>query len=285
MSKPKSTHTKRLGEILFAACLFAFLLTPSAQATPGDLDPSFNGSGKVTTAIGTGNDFAWALTLQPDGKIVAAGNSYSGTSDFALARYNPDGSLDTNFNGTGNVTTAISAGDDGAAALARQPDGKLVAAGWSSNGSGYNDDFALVRYNPDGSLDTSFNGSGKLTTSFGPGDDEATALALQPDGKPVAAGPSWNGSNVDFALVRYLNTSTLTVAKAGSGSGSVASSPSGIDCGSTCSASFTGGPVTLTATPVPGSSFTGWSGACSGTGTCTLSMDADQTATATFEAD
>ena len=92
---------------------------------------------------------------QPDGKLVAAGTGDNGSQFvFALARYNPNGSLDTSFNGTGNVTTAIGSVQDDAIALARQPDGKLVAAGYSDNGS--NDDFALARYNPNGSLDPSF---------------------------------------------------------------------------------------------------------------------------------
>jgi uncharacterized delta-60 repeat protein len=248
----------------------------------GSLDTNFNGTGKVTTAIGPGYDDANALALQPDGKLVVAGLSSSGwNNDFALARYNPDGSLDTNFNGTGKVTTAIGPGNDNAYGLSLQPDGKLIAAGGSQQ-NGSNDDFALARYNSDGSLDTSFNGTGKVTTAIGL-DGVAYALALQPDGKLVAAGFSYDGSHYVFALARYLNSSTLTVSRAGSGSGSVTSSPSGIDCGATCSASFAAGPVTLTATPSAGSSFTGWSGDCSGSGSCTLSMNADQTATATFE--
>jgi uncharacterized delta-60 repeat protein len=250
----------------------------------GSLDTNFNGTGKVTTAIGPGFDAAHALVLQPDGKLVAVGHSYNGTdADFALARYNPDGSLDTGFNGTGKVTTPIGPGNDEANAVALRQDGKLVVAGATGNGS--NSDFALARYNPDGSLDTSFNGGGTLMTAVGSSGDGAYALALQPDGKPIAAGYTDYPNDEDFALVRYLDSSTLTVAKSGSGSGSVTSSPNGIDCGATCSASFAAGPVTLTATPSPGSSFTGWSGDCSGSGTCTLSMNADQMATARFERD
>jgi uncharacterized delta-60 repeat protein len=252
--------------------------------TDGSLDTGFHGTGTVTTAIGSNTDVATDLALQPDGKLVAAGYSYTGSnSDFALARYNTDGSLDTGFNGSGTVTTAIGSSNDYGNALALQPDGKLVAAGHSSNGSNY--DFALARYSPDGSLDTSFNGSGKVTTAIGSGPDIASALALQQDGKLVAAGWTDNGSDYDFALVRYLNSSTLAVTKTGSGSGTVTSSPNGIDCGATCSASFAAGPVTLTATAAAGSSFTGWSGDCAGTGPCMLSMSADQTATATFESD
>jgi uncharacterized delta-60 repeat protein len=247
----------------------------------GSLDTSFNGTGKVTTAIG-GYASVNALALQPDGKLLAAGTGDNGSQFvFALARYNPNGSLDTSFNGTGKVTTPIGSVQDDAIALARQSDGKLVAAGYSTNGSQH--DFALARYNPNGSLDTSFNGTGKVTTAIGSGQDEAYALALQPDGKLVAAGSSWNGSKYDFALARYRVDSTLRVAKTGSGSGSITSSPSGINCGSTCSAPFAVVPVTLTATASAGSSFLGWSGACSGTGKCSLTMSADRAATARFE--
>jgi Divergent InlB B-repeat domain len=82
-----------------------------------------------------------------------------------------------------------------------------------------------------------------------------------------------------FALIAH----TLTVTKAGAGSGSVSSSPAGIDCGATCSASFAQGTVvTLTATAAAGSTFTGWSGDCTGTGTCIVTMDQDRAVTATF---
>ncbi|HET6867778.1 MAG TPA: PASTA domain-containing protein [Solirubrobacteraceae bacterium] len=249
----------------------------------GSLDTSFHGSGKVTTAIGTAQDDASSLALQPDGRLLAAGASYTGSSyDFALVRYNPDGSLDTSFNGTGKVTTAIGPDNDVAEALALQPDGKPVAAGYSWNGS--DELVALARYDPDGSLDPAFGSGGKVTTAIGSSRDEARALALQPDGKLVAAGYSWDGSKSVPALVRYLGNS-LTVAKSGSGSGSVTSSPNGIDCGSTCSTPFAAGPLTLTATAAAGSTFVGWSGDCSGAGPCTLALSGDRAVTARFETD
>jgi uncharacterized delta-60 repeat protein len=248
----------------------------------GSLDTSFNGTGKVTTAIGTSGDLADALVLQPDGKLVAAGWSKTGSQNvFALARYNPDGSLDTSFNGSGKTTTAIGTSDDGARALMLQPDGKLVAGGWSYTGS--RNVFALARYLPDGSLDTSFKGTGKLTTDFF-ADSAAWALVLQPDGRLVAAG-NLSGSQGWFALARYLG-STLSVGKAGTGVGTVTSSPAGISCGSTCSAPFAAISVTLTASPAVGSTFTGWSGSpCTGTGTCAVTMSTDHAVTATFQAD
>ena len=174
----------------------------------GSLDTSFNGTGKVTTAIGTMRDVAHGVVLQPDGKIVAAGSTATATfHEWALARYNPNGSLDTSFNGTGKVTTAIGSGSAVAYALSRQPDGKIVVAGRSFNGA--NEDFALVRYSPDGSLDTSFNATGKVSTAIGQADDNAFAVALQPDGRIVAAGSSYTGANDDFALVHYNPDGTL----------------------------------------------------------------------------
>ena len=108
---------------------------------------------------------AYSVAIQSDGKIVAAGYSNNGSNwDFALVRYNTDGSLDTNFDSDGKVTTAIGSGNDYAWSVTIQSDGKIVAAGDSNNGS--NNDFALVRYNTDGSLDTSFDSDGKVTTDY-----------------------------------------------------------------------------------------------------------------------
>jgi uncharacterized delta-60 repeat protein len=182
----------------------------------GTLDTTFNGTGKVTTPIGSSNDGAYAVAIQADGKLVTAGDSDNGTDDdFALARYNTDGTPDTAFNTTGQVTTPIGPSSDVARALAVQADGKLVAAGTSDNGT--NDDFALVRYNPDGTLDTTFNGTGIVTTPIGASDDQAFALAVQADGKLVAAGTTVGGSLSEFALVRYNTDGSLDTTFNGTG--------------------------------------------------------------------
>jgi uncharacterized delta-60 repeat protein len=171
--------------------------------TNGSLDTTFNTTGKVVTPVGSNDDGANSVKIQPDGKIVAAGYSINASSntDFAVVRYNTNGSLDTSFNGTGKVTTPVLSSDDNASSAALQSDGKIVVAGRSSNGANF--DFALVRYNTGGSLDTSFDGDGKVTTPIGSGFDEASSVAIQPDGKIVAAGSSNNGSSFDFALARY----------------------------------------------------------------------------------
>jgi uncharacterized delta-60 repeat protein len=167
----------------------------------GSLDTTFDGDGRLTTAIGAGDDRCYSLALQPDNKILAAGYSWNGGNwDFALVRYNANGSLDTTFDGDGKLTTALGFGDAYGSSLALQADGKILLAGHSWNGSNY--DFALVRYNVDGSLDTSFSGDGKSYAQAGSYDDNAFSLALQPSGVILVAGSSWNGSNWDFALAR-----------------------------------------------------------------------------------
>jgi uncharacterized delta-60 repeat protein len=172
----------------------------------GSLDTTFDGDGKVTTAIGSNEDRASALALQRDGKLVAAGWSYNGSNyDFALVRYNENGSLDTSFGAGGKVTTALGPNHDLSFALARQPDGKLVAGGFSESPADVPNTFILARYQANGSLDSSFGAAGSVRTAFGRGGGSASALAIQPDGKLVAAGWSAKGGNEDFALVRYLS--------------------------------------------------------------------------------
>ncbi len=178
----------------------------------GSLDTSFDGDGKQTTPIGSGEDYGRAVALQPDGKIVIAGSSFkSNKYDFAVVRYNADGSLDTSFDSDGKQTTPFGSKNSSGNAIALQPDGKIVVAGGSNN------DFAVVRYNADGSLDTSFDGDGKQTTSFGSGIDEGHAVALQPDGKIIVAGRSRNSGNYEFAVVRYNADGSLDISFDGDG--------------------------------------------------------------------
>src|SRR5205085_6356209 len=110
----------------------------------GTLDATFGSGGKVTTVFGTNGAVALALALQPDGKIVAAGVTASSTSNFALARYNTNGTLDTSFGSGGKVTTNFSGGNDYARGVAIQADGKIVVAGSSNIGLDW-PDFALAR--------------------------------------------------------------------------------------------------------------------------------------------
>ena len=178
--------------------IFIMVLQSLVFAAPGDLDMSFGGNGIVTTAISDWRDEARSVAIQSDGKILVAGES---DGDFALVRYDTNGSLDTSFDGDGIVTTPIGIGGDYAYSVAIQSDAKIVAVGYSYNGSNY--DFALVRYDTNGSLDTSFDGDGIVTTPIGSSDDRAQSVDIQSNGKIIAAGYSYNGSDNDFALVRY----------------------------------------------------------------------------------
>lgn len=176
----------------------------------GTLDSGFGTGGITLTSVGGGDDEARAVAIQPDGRIVAAGHWQNGSNyDFALARFNADGSLDTSFGTGGKLTTAIGSSSEYARAVVVQADGRIVAAGFSNIAG--TDDFALVRYNSDGTLDTSFGVGGKRTTSFGTGQDTAYALTLQPDGKLIAVGYSHNGSNYDFAVARYTTEGCWTL--------------------------------------------------------------------------
>jgi uncharacterized delta-60 repeat protein len=174
----------------------------------GSLDTSFGSGGKVTTSFGSGTDnLAGGVVIQSDGRIVASGSSRTASQRFALARYNSNGSLDTSFGSGGLVTTAFAGSNAGAASVAVAPDGKIVAAGSSDNGSSSR--FALARYNTNGSLDTSFGG-GTVTTAFGSNpEDTAASVAVQPDSRILAAGSTLNGTTRRFGLVRYNSNGSL----------------------------------------------------------------------------
>ena len=177
----------------------------------GGVDTSFNGTGRITTSFNV-LDYAHGVAVQPDGKIVvvgAAGNTGGVPFLFALARYTANGALDTTFNSTGKVTTAIGGAYDEASCVAVQNDGKIVVAGSAANP--LKSDFAVVRYNTNGTLDTTFNGIGKVTTDVGGlgESDSAVCMVVQPDGKIVVAGNATINGLSRFALVRYNVGGTL----------------------------------------------------------------------------
>jgi uncharacterized delta-60 repeat protein len=172
----------------------------------GTLDPAFGNGGKVHTDLGGTYDVVKAMVRQPDGKIVVAGNTqnYPVSDDFALARYHADGTPDTSFGSGGTVVTKF-AGNSAATALVLQKDGKLVAAGETST-DGF--DFALARYNPDGTLDRGFGGDGMVVTDFG-GADRAAALLIDNTGRIVAAGSSGTSLSSAVAIARYRGDGSL----------------------------------------------------------------------------
>lgn len=182
----------------------------SRYLASGSLDASFNATGTVITVVGSTYSGIRAIAVQPDSKIVAAGNCGVATGlGVCLARYLSTGTLDTSFNGSGTVSTAIASTTDYAYALALQPDGKIVVAGECYGGSSTRENFCLARYRTDGALDTSFNSTGTVMTPIGGAEDSARAIALQPDGKIVVGGYCMVAGDPIFCVARYLSNGAL----------------------------------------------------------------------------
>jgi uncharacterized delta-60 repeat protein len=190
----------------------------------GSLDSTFGTGGKVFTSINNRHSSARSLVLLPNGQILLGGEAVASNNrtDFALARYNADGSLDTSFGVSGKVTTDFNGGlydDIGEThSLAVQPNGKIILGG-SIRQTQDNHDFALARYLPNGALDPSFGNGGKAITDFGSFGDFISAVTLQPDGRIVVAGRSYitlnAGTNLryaDFAVARYMGDLQLSAA-------------------------------------------------------------------------
>jgi uncharacterized delta-60 repeat protein len=180
------------------------------DSTPGD---SFGIAGGVRTDFAGDEDVARDVVIQPDQRIVVVGSrEFQGNPAFAIARYLPDGAPDLSFDGDGRLSTTFN-GDSFINAVALQSNGKIVVAGavlFGLDGS----NFALARYNPNGSLDNSFgaNGNGRTFVDFVPmGEDQANDLVLQSDGKSVVAGykGSFNNNSAVFALARFLPNGAL----------------------------------------------------------------------------
>jgi uncharacterized delta-60 repeat protein len=190
----------------------------------GALDASFGTGGKVMldlapedqNAVFIGErDSASGLVVQPDGKIVAIGTVSSASAQYVLLRFTPSGTLDPEFNGTGEVSDEFLKGDNGVGiswgtSLALQPDGRIVIAGWYAPSGSYVVTFGearkntgLARYNADGSLDTSFGGTGKILADSSPYSNSGPAVALRADGTIVVAGSGTSQQGAGLNLAGY----------------------------------------------------------------------------------
>jgi len=168
--------------------------------TNGSLDNSFGNSGRVIQAFGSGSGYDWgrSLVIQRDGKILLGGHCHNGSNfDFCIARFNPNGTLDTTFGTGGKVILDINTSDDKGYSLAIQPDEKILLGGTCDG------DFCIARFNSNGTLDTSFGDNGIVIRPIGSGDDHGYSLAIQPDGKILLGGYCHNGSNYDFCIARF----------------------------------------------------------------------------------
>jgi uncharacterized delta-60 repeat protein len=210
-------RSPRLLLVVALATVMLLGLTSAASASPGALDASFDGDGIAMTPIGT-VDQAFAMAIDGSGRMVLAGFAFTTPTkkDFALARYNADGTLDTTFSVDGRVMLGFGSGtDDEAFDVVVDSAGRIVVAGASTNGSGT--DFAIARLLADGSPDTSFDGDGLVTTDFAGGSDVANGVAITLGDGIVAAGSAFTGVGSDFALARYGSTGVLDSAFDGDG--------------------------------------------------------------------
>ncbi|UHC20013.1 hypothetical protein LRS73_34150 (plasmid) [Methylobacterium currus] len=167
----------------------------------GSLDTGFGQGGTLVTPVGQGKSDAWSVATQPDGKILLGGWAWNGaTWDFALARYTTTGALDTSFGQGGTVLTPVGSSSDQALSVTIQPDGRILLAGSSLVGSA--SEFAVVRYNADGSLDTGFGQGGKALVPVGSGDAVGQSATVLSDGRIFIGGSARNATDTDFAVVR-----------------------------------------------------------------------------------
>lgn len=179
--------------------------------TDGSLDTSFNTTGKVLNAYAV-NSYAYGVAVQLDGKIVAVGQAYNGSNyDIVTTRFNSDGSLDTTYNLTGKTSLTVGVGNDYGRGIVIQPDNKIVIAGFGNTGG--TTDIVVARYNNDGSLDTTFNSVGYVTTAAIPGTENSSSLVLQTDGKILVSGITGSSG----AVYRFLSNGTLDLTYNGLG--------------------------------------------------------------------
>lgn len=213
-----SNYIKMIGALAIAIFFILGGLS-RVYSAPGDPDISFGNNGIATAVVSEDTNTGVSVAIQDDGKIVEAGYTNTDNSwhtDFLVVRYDSDGNLDTSFGSNGVVITDLGGNTDKCDSMAIQPDGKIILAGWTDY-LGTDNYFAVVRYNTDGSLDTSFDSNGIVTTSVGSADGQAHSVGIQGDGKIVVAGTADNGSNDDFAVVRYNSDGSLDTSFSGDG--------------------------------------------------------------------
>jgi uncharacterized delta-60 repeat protein/uncharacterized repeat protein (TIGR01451 family) len=207
-SRLNSARSRSIGRALLVLVFFSMLLpAPDAivsnrvMAAPGDPVPGFGTDGVVETDFFGGHDAANAITPDQRSRIVAAGSASTADrgTDFAVARYNPNGTLDSTFGQGGKATTDFFGGNDGARGVAVQLDGKIILSGFATNGTERL--FTLARFNETGNLDQAFGAGGKVVLDLG-STSEAFKVVLQSDGKILAAGDSRLQNSLDFTVVR-----------------------------------------------------------------------------------
>lgn len=179
----------------------------------GTLDPSFGTGGKVLHDHGTrGQEFGWALELQPDGKILVGGYTQVGAqTDVSITRFNADGSVDRAFGGDGVASESIGAGSDAFTHILLQPDGSILGTGYAKETPDGGYDMVVARFHPDGSHDTTFGPDDYQLFSFGTGNDIGRGAALRPDGRLMVAGSGSDGDDIDFVTMQIRQPTSTTL--------------------------------------------------------------------------
>ncbi len=176
------------------------LLTLCRLNPDSTFDAAFGSGGKLVTSISPQGSQETPMAIQPDGKIVVAGTAYDGANNsVTVARFLTNGVLDSSFGSGGSVTNVTGTSGSAPNSIALQSDGRIVVAASASVGG---NDIAILRYNTNGSPDTTWNGTGKLLTVIGSSGDSMTALAIQSDGKIINSGASSFSSVAKFSMLR-----------------------------------------------------------------------------------
>ena len=197
----------------------------------GTLDNSFGNKGTAITSISYDSRYDKSeVVVLPNGKILFTGTT---SSNFLLAQYNSDGTVDNNFGDAGVAITDIGGTNDKGNGIAVQEDGKIIVVGYTNNGSNNYYDFVLTRHNSDGSIDTSFGNSGKVVSAIGDSSDQAYDVAIQSDGKIVVTGKVHDWDGTDYGLVRYNSDGTLDSNFGNSGKARISFDTGGISSSST----------------------------------------------------
>lgn len=208
-----STMTKHLHltrSSLFAGALLLLATTFTAAQIPGP-DPTFGRFGAAWYNVYPTDDQVFGITFRPDGRAVAAGRTtVDSVPQMAVFQYKTDGQLDLDFHWNGKGALAFNTSPSAAHAVAVDAEGRTVLAGYVTVAG--NEQFSVVRLLPSGAYDPAFGTGGRVNTDFNGGQDQANAVAIQPDGKIVAAGFTRNGPDADFALARYLPDGSSDVA-------------------------------------------------------------------------
>ena len=198
-------------KLLYTAFFILFLQNSFSQTVT--LDPTFGTGGKVTHPFSPNGDALNTIAIQQDGKILLSSlTQFSLSGNVIISRFNSDGSLDLDFGVNGIVATQLVTETGGINLMKLQNDGKiLITSSKSINSNLDNFDFATMRYNIDGSVDTSFGTNGIVITDFGGKGDIATVVDIQSDNKIIVAGYSYFNSNQNayVSMVRYLSNGTI----------------------------------------------------------------------------